>query len=353
MRLYKSGGPKNEIWMSKSIIDYDLKLLGGCTFMSYEDESLRDFVFGLDKAELHIHIEGSLEPELMLELANNNGVQLPFNSVRAIRAAYDFSNLQDFLDLYYAGLDVLQKEQDFYKLACAYLQRMRDENVSSVEVFFDPQAHTKRGVPLQTLMNGLLRAVGEFESEVFSVSLILCFLRHLSVAEAFDTLESVEPFRDSILGVGLDSSELGNPPSKFKHVFDVARNQGYKLVAHAGEEGPPEYVWEALDDLGVDRIDHGNRALEDDSLVRRLRDDQIPLTVCPLSNVKLCVVDELFKHPLKRMLDLGLLATVNSDDPAYFGGYLCDNYVSVGTALDLSRDELHSLSQNSLRAKFV
>ena len=320
--------------------------------MSDEDESLRDFVLRLAKAELHIHIEGSLEPELMLELANNNGIQLPFDSVEAIRAAYDFSNLQDFLDLYYAGLTVLQTEEDFFKLACAYFQRMQQENVGSVEVFFDPQAHTERGVSLDTLMSGLLRAVREFKSEEFSVSLILCFLRHLSEAEAFATLESADPYRSSILGVGLDSSELGNPPSKFKRVFDAARQQGYKLVAHAGEEGPPEYVWEALDVLGVHRIDHGNRALEDVALVRRLRNDGIPLTVCPLSNVKLCVVDELRHHPLKRMLELGLLATVNSDDPAYFGGYLCDNYVSVGNALDLSRDELHTLSQNSLRAKF-
>lgn len=320
--------------------------------MSDEDESLRDFVLRLAKAELHIHIEGSLEPELMLELANNNGIQLPFDSVEAIRAAYDFSNLQDFLDLYYSGLAVLQTEEDFFKLACTYFQRMQRENVGSVEVFFDPQAHTERGVSLDTLMSGLLRAVGEYKSEEFSVSLILCFLRHLSEAEAFATLESADPYRSSILGVGLDSSELGNPPSKFKRVFDAARQQGYKLVAHAGEEGPPEYVWEALDVLGVQRIDHGNRALEDVALVRRLRNDGIPLTVCPLSNVKLCVVDELRHHPLKRMLELGLLATVNSDDPAYFGGYLCDNYVSVGNALDLSRDELHTLSHNSLRAKF-
>ena len=323
------------------------------TSLKLDHETLVHIVQQLDKAELHIHIEGSLEPSLMRQLATRNKVKIPFDSEEAIKAAYEFSNLREFLDLYYAGTSVLQTEQDFYELASAYFKRMLQENVAVAEVFFDPQAHTERGVPFETCMKGLLRAVEDFNSTKFSVSLIMCFLRHLSEGDAFATLELAEPYRDAILGIGLDSTELGNPPAKFKHVFEAARNQGYKLVAHAGEEGPPDYIWEAIDVLGVDRIDHGNRALEDDALVRRLRNDRIPLTVCPLSNMKLCVVDDLRNHPLQQMLDLGLLATVNSDDPAYFGGYLCDNYVAIAEALDLSQRELLELARNSLEARFT
>ena len=263
-----------------------------------------DFVQGLPKAELHIHIEGSLEPEMMWNLAERNKISLPYENVRAIREAYDFSCLQDFLDLYYAGMQVLQKESDFFELADAYFHRAERENVRHIECFFDPQAHLARGVPFARVMDGLVRAAGKARQRGFSVSLILCFLRHLTERDAFQMLENAIPYRSEFIGVGLDSTELGNPPAKFKRVFAAARSQGFKLVAHAGEEGPPCYIWEALDVLGVDRIDHGNRALEDPALVARLRQDRVPLTVCPLSNLKLGVVDDLAAHPLKRMLDL-------------------------------------------------
>ena len=316
-------------------------------------DQLENFIRELDKAELHIHIEGSLEPELMFELARLNDLSLDYESVEELRAKYDFSNLQDFLDLYYAGLQVLRTEQDFYLLTRRYLEIVARENVSAVELFFDPQAHTERGISFDTCVRGILRAVREFRSDDFSVGLIMCFLRHLTEADAFRALEEAEPYRDAILGVGLDSSELGHPPSKFRNVFEAARKQGYRLVAHAGEEGPPEYVWEALDELGVERIDHGNRALEDDALVQRLRDEKMALTMCPLSNLKLCVVDDLTEHPLKRMLDLGLNVTVNSDDPAYFGGYLSSNYMAVAKALQLSQDDLSELARNSLNSNFT
>ena len=316
-------------------------------------DQLENFIRELDKAELHIHIEGSLEPELMFELARLNDLSLEYDSVEELRAKYDFANLQDFLDLYYAGLQVLQTEQDFYLLTRRYLEIVRSENVSAVELFFDPQAHTERGISFDTCIRGILRAAREFQNDEFSVSLIMCFLRHLPEADAFRALEQAEPYREEILGVGLDSSELGHPPSKFRNVFDAARKQGYRLVAHAGEEGPPEYVWEALDELGVERIDHGNRALEDDALVQRLRDEKMALTMCPLSNLKLCVVDDLTEHPLKRMLDLGLNVTVNSDDPAYFGGYLSSNYMAVAKALQLSLDDLSELARNSLNSTFT
>lgn len=311
-----------------------------------------DFVQGLPKAELHIHIEGSLEPEMMWNLARRNGISLPYESIDAIRRAYDFACLQDFLDLYYAGMQVLKTEQDFFELADAYLQRAERDNVRHIECFFDPQAHIERGVPLAHVMDGLVRAARKARERGVSVSLILCFLRHLSERDALRMLEDAMPYRSEFIGVGLDSSELGHPPSKFERVFAAARDEGFRLTAHAGEEGPPSYIWEALDMLGVERIDHGNRALEDPALVSRLRQDQIPLTVCPLSNLKLAVVDDLAAHPLKRMLDQGLLATVNSDDPAYFGGYINANFLTVGRALDLTRTELATLAENSFAAAF-
>ena len=311
-----------------------------------------DIVQGLPKAELHIHVEGSLEPEMMWNLAQRNGVSLPFRSVNAIRQAYDFTCLQDFLDLYYAGMQVLKTQRDFFELADAYFRRAQRDNVRHIECFFDPQAHVERGVPLAHVMDGLSRAAREARQRGVSVSLILCFLRHLSERDAFRMLEDAMPHRSEFIGVGLDSSELGHPPSKFERVFAAARSEGLRLVAHAGEEGPPSYVWQALDVLGVERIDHGNRALEDPVLVSRLRRDQVPLTVCPLSNLKLAVVDDLAVHPIRRMLDQGLLATVNSDDPAYFGGYINANFVQAGEALDLTRAELGTLAENSFAAAF-
>ena len=314
---------------------------------------LNEIIRSTPKAELHIHVEGSLEPAMMFDLARRNGVPLRYGSVEEVRRAYSFGNLQEFLDLYYEGMNVLRTGEDFFDLADAYLRRAAADNVVHVEMFFDPQAHTGRGVPLATLMDGLARAIARSRERGVSVSLILCFLRHLTEREAFETLEAAEPWRDRLLGVGLDSSEVGHPPAKFARVFEAARDMGLRLVAHAGEEGPPEYVWEALDTLGAERIDHGNRALEDDALVARLRDDRIPLTVCPLSNLELRVVDDLAGHPIRRMLDLGLLATVNSDDPAYFGGYINDNFRQVAEAVGLSPEDIQTLADNSFEASFT
>lgn len=311
-----------------------------------------DFIQGLPKAELHLHIEGSLEPAMMLDLAVRNGVELPYADIAEVRAAYEFANLQDFLDLYYAGMGVLRTASDFFALADACFRRVRADNVTHLECFVDPQAHLSRGVRFEDLMLGLNRAVSEAAGCGLEVSLILCFLRHLSEREAFQVLEDAASHHGDFIGVGLDSSELGHPPRKFKNVFAAARDLGFRLTAHAGEEGPAEYVWEALDVLGVERIDHGNRALEDEALVARLRRDQVPLTLCPLSNLKLRVVPDLRTHPLKRMLDLGLLATVNSDDPAYFGGYVNDNLVQVAAALDLGEAELAAVAANSFKAVF-
>jgi len=313
-----------------------------------------DFVRGLPKAELHLHIEGSLEPELMFELGKRNHIALPFKSVEAVRAAYAFSNLQDFLDIYYQGAGVLQTEEDFRDLALAYFHRVAADGCRHVELFFDPQTHTDRGIPFSVVADGLLAGMAEAERAFGTTSkLILCFLRHLDEDAAFATLKMAEPYLDRIVGVGLDSSEVGHPPSKFAGVYHAARERGLKLVAHAGEEGPPQYVWEALCLLDVDRIDHGNRSLEDHALVRRLAETGMTLTVCPLSNLKLCVVDGLKAHPLKRMLDLGLQATVNSDDPAYFGGYLGDNWLAVADSLGLSRDQLVTLAKNSFTGSFL
>lgn len=312
------------------------------------------FIEGLPKVELHLHIEGSLEPELMFALAKRNGITIPFNSVEEVAAAYDFSNLQDFLDIYYQGMNVLQTEQDFYDLTWAYLTKMAAQNVRHVEIFFDPQGHTERGVAFATVMDGIARALDDGEEKLGITShIIMCFLRHLSEESAFATLEDAMPYTDRIIGVGLDSSEVGHPPSKFARVFAKAREMDMLIVAHAGEEGPPEYVWEALDELHVNRIDHGNRSLEDDTLVRRLVKEEMPLTVCPLSNLKLCVVKDLKDHPLKKMLALGLKATINSDDPSYFGGYMNENYKAITHALELDRDALVTLARNSIDASFV
>lgn len=313
-----------------------------------------DFIRGLPKAELHLHIEGSLEPELMFELGRRNGIDLPFKSVEEVRAAYAFSNLQDFLDIYYQGAGVLRTEEDFRDLALAYFRRVAGDGCRHVELFFDPQTHTDRGVPFAVVADGLLAGMAEAKATLgVTSSLILCYLRHLDEDAAFATLRDAEPYLDRIQGVGLDSSEVGHPPSKFAKVFKASRERGLKLVAHAGEEGPPAYVWEALDVLGVDRIDHGNRALEDPALVQRLVAEGITLTVCPLSNLKLCVVDDLKAHPLKQMLGLGLKATLNSDDPAYFGGYLGANWVQTTDALGLTKADLVTLAKNSFTGSFL
>ena len=312
------------------------------------------FIAGLPKAELHLHIEGSLEPELMFTLAQRNGVAIPFGSVEEVRAAYDFSNLQDFLDIYYQGMGVLITEQDFTDLTAAYLKRAHADNVRHVEIFFDPQGHTERGVAFETVISGITRALDDARAQHGITSkLIMCFLRHLSEAEAEATLDKALPWLDRIDGVGLDSSEVGHPPSKFTRVFARARALGLKIVAHAGEEGPPEYVYEALDLLKVDRIDHGNRSLEDPALVARLAAEGMTLTVCPLSNLKLCVVDNITEHPLKKMLDAGLSVTVNSDDPSYFGGYVGANYQEVADALGLSKADLVTLARNSFTGSFL
>jgi adenosine deaminase len=319
-----------------------------------QPDPLAAFVSELPKAELHLHIEGSLEPELMFELAKRNRLSLPFADVEAVRAAYAFSNLQDFLDIYYAGASVLQVEEDFHDLAMAYFRRLAADGGVHAEIFFDPQTHTDRGIPMGVVIDGLTSAMRRAEAELgLSVKLILCFLRHLDEEAAFATLRAAEPWLDRLEGVGLDSSEVGHPPSKFARVFQAAHERGLKRVAHAGEEGPPEYVHEALDLLHVDRIDHGNRALEDAALIERLVRERMTLTVCPLSNLKLCVVRDMARHPLPRMLELGLRATVNSDDPAYFGGYVNDNYLAVALATGLDRAAIATLARNSFLGSFL
>jgi adenosine deaminase len=308
----------------------------------------------IPKAELHLHIEGTLEPELMMKLAQRNSIEIPYASVDEIRSAYDFSDLQSFLDIYYAGAKVLIEEQDFYDLTWAYLERAAMDNVRHVEIFFDPQTHTERGVSFDTVLNGIFGALQDGESKLgITFELIMCFLRHLSAADAMTTLQEALPHKNRIRAVGLDSSEVGHPPAKFAEVFDRARHEGFLTVAHAGEEGPPEYIWEALDLLKVERIDHGIRSLEDPALVERLAKEQIPLTVCPLSNVKLRVFDTLPKHNLKELLDAGLCATINSDDPAYFGGYLGENFLQTQQALNLGIDDIQTLAKNSFTASFL
>ncbi|MEP9401289.1 adenosine deaminase [Sphingomonas sp. VNH70] len=313
-----------------------------------------DFITALPKAELHLHIEGSLEPELMFDLARRNRVAIPFRSVEEVRAAYAFSNLQDFLDIYYAGADVLREAQDFHDLAVAYFDRAAADGVVHAEIFFDPQTHTDRGIPFDVVMEGLSSGMAAAEAKHGLTSkLILCFLRHLDEDAAFATFARAEKWLDRIDGVGLDSSEVGHPPSKFARVFAAAGDAGLKRVAHAGEEGPPAYVHEALDLLRIDRLDHGNRALEDPLLTARLAREAMTLTVCPLSNHKLCVVRDMADHPIDHMLRLGLRATINSDDPAYFGGYVGDNYRAVARARQLSRGDLVTLARNSFLGSFL
>lgn len=300
-----------------------------------------------------MHIEGSLEPELMFELAARNQLDIPFKSVEEVRDAYHFSNLQDFLDIYYQGMNVLITEQDFYDLTWAYLTRIHAQNVIHTEIFFDPQGHTDRGIAFETVLNGITKALDDGVKKYGITShLIMCFLRHLSEEDAFAALEMALPYKDKIIGVGLDSSELGHPPAKFEQVFAKAKSEGFMAVAHAGEEGPPDYVREALDLLQIDRLDHGNRSLEDDALVARLANEQMALTVCPLSNYKLAGVSDMRQHPIKKMLDLGLKATVNSDDPAYFGGYMNENFEAIADGLDLTRDDIITLARNGFEASF-
>ena len=317
-------------------------------------DRLPDLLRGMPKAELHIHIEGSLEPELIFALAQRNQVAIPYASVDELRSAYAFTNLQSFLDIYYAGASVLLKEQDFYDMAYAYLARAAIDNVAHAEIFFDPQTHTARGVVMDTVIHGLHRACVDAQKEWgMSAVLILCFLRHLSEEDAFATLEQALPLRDKFIGIGLDSSELGHPPEKFAKVFARSRDLGFRLVAHAGEEGPPAYIWSALDVLKVERIDHGVQSTQDPLLMQRLARDRIPLTVCPLSNLKLRVFPDLAQHNLGALLDAGLVATVNSDDPAYFGGYLVDNFTQTFAATGLSAQHAYQLAANSFEASFI
>jgi adenosine deaminase len=315
---------------------------------------LTALIHRIPKAELHLHIEGTLEPELMMTLARRNGVDIPYASVDEIRSAYEFSDLQSFLDIYYAGAQVLLEEQDFYDLTWEYLERAASDNVRHVEIFFDPQTHTERNIGFATVIDGIYRALQDGETKLgITFELIMCFLRHLSAADAQATLEEALPHKDRIRAVGLDSSEVGHPPAKFVEVFDRARNEGFLTVAHAGEEGPPEYIREALDLLKVERIDHGVRSLEDPALVERLVEAQTPLTVCPLSNVKLRVFDTLADHNLGKLLEAGLCATINSDDPAYFGGYVGENFLQTQRALELSEEEIVTLARNSFVASFL
>src|SRR5690554_1934358 len=316
--------------------------------------NLKTFIHALPKAELHLHLEGSFEPELMFKIAKRNEVTIPFKTVEDVKTAYKFNNLQEFLDIYYAGANVLREEQDFFDLTYAYLKQVASENVKHVEVFFDPQTHTDRGVPFADVINGIQKALEKGESDLgISYKLIMSFLRHLDEKAAFKTLEEAMPFKELIAAVGLDSSELGNPPSKFERVFAEARKRGFKAVAHAGEEGPADYIWEALDLLKVVRIDHGNRCLDDEKLVARLVKEQMPLTICPLSNLELKVVHDLKDHPLKTIMDKGLMATIHSDDPAYFGGYMDANYLAVANALNLSHEDLAQLAKNSFTASWL
>ena len=313
-----------------------------------------ELIQALPKAELHVHIEGTFEPELMFAIAQRNQIQIPYQSVEEVKQAYNFHNLQSFLDIYYAGANVLVHEQDFYDLAWAYFEKCAEDRVVHTEMFFDPQTHTERGVEFATVIAGLKRACQDAQQKLgISSQLIMCFLRHLSEEKAFETLEQALPFKDEIIAVGLDSSEVGHPPAKFERVFAKAREEGFLIVAHAGEEGPPEYVWEALDLLKVNRIDHGVRSEEDKQLMARLIAEKMPLTVCPLSNLKLCVVNDMKEHNICRLLQQGVHVTVNSDDPSYFGGYMNDNFIAIQQALDLSNEELKQLATNSFEASFI
>ncbi|MFT4799047.1 MAG: adenosine deaminase [Sulfitobacter sp.] len=315
---------------------------------------MKEFVKAMPKAELHVHIEGTLEPQMLLDLAAKHAIDIPYKTLGDVEQAYAFDNLQSFLDIYYAGASVLLDEQDFFDLMFAYLQKCRDQNIVHAEIMFDPQTHLERGITFETMFNGYYTAIEQAQKEWDqSASLIMCFLRHLSADSALDVLKQAEPFRDNILTVGLDSSELGHPPEKFAAVYAEAIKQGYRSVAHAGEEGDASYIWEALDLLKVERVDHGVRCLEDDVLVKRLIDEEMPLTVCPLSNIRLCVYETLDQHPILKMLDLGIRVTVNSDDPPYFGGYLNDNLVAMVDALGMTEDQARALALNSFRGSFV
>ena len=319
-----------------------------------EPLELKRIIQGIHKAELHLHIEGSFEPELMFEIAKRNNIVLEYDSVESLKSAYKFNILQEFLDIYYTGAQVLIQEQDFFDLTWAYLTKVHSQNVVHVEVFFDPQTHTDRGIEFNVVITGIHRALEKAKLELnISYKLIMSYLRHLSEEAAFKTLESSLPYKDWIDGVGLDSSEMGNPPSKFVNVFEASAKHGYKLVAHAGEEGPSEYIWEALDLLKVVRIDHGNRCLEDEALVQRLLETNIPLTLCPLSNVTLKVIQKMEEHPVAKMLHKGILATIHSDDPAYFGGYMNENYYETAKALNLNKDQLMQLAVNAFEASWL
>lgn len=313
-----------------------------------------ELIQAMPKAELHVHIEGTFEPELMFEIAQRNHIDIPYKSVEEVKQAYNFHNLQSFLDIYYAGANVLIHEQDFYDLAWAYFEKCAADNVVHSEMFFDPQTHTDRGIAFEIVMKGLKRACDDAKVKFGITShLIMCFLRHLSEEAAFETLEQALPYKDQIIGVGLDSSEVGHPPAKFERVFAKAREAGFLVVAHAGEEGPAEYVWQALDLLHVNRVDHGVRSEEDPKLMQRLIAEKMPLTVCPLSNLKLCVVEDMAQHNIRRLLQQGVHVTVNSDDPSYFGGYMNDNFIAITQALDLSNVELKQLAKNSFEASFI
>lgn len=315
---------------------------------------MKDFINNIPKAELHLHIEGTFEPELMFEIAQRNNIELKYNSVEELKGAYNFSNLQDFLDIYYAGAGVLIHEQDFYDLTWAYLDKISKMNVVHTEIFFDPQTHTERGISFETVFSGIKKALDDAEEKLGITSeIIMCFLRHLDEDAAFKTLEEALPYKEEIIGVGLDSSEMGHPPSKFERVFKKAQEEGFLTVAHAGEEGPSEYIWEALNLLNISRIDHGNRCLDDEKLVEEIAKRQIPLTLCPLSNLKLKVIQKLEEHPLKVMLDKGLLVTINSDDPAYFGGQVDQNFIQLAEALNLTKEDICTLAKNSFKASFI
>ncbi len=315
---------------------------------------LKQYIKDIPKAELHLHIEGTLEPDLLFEMAARNRVKLRYDSVEELKAAYSYNNLQDFLDIFYAGAQALRHEVDFYDLTMAYLLKAKEQNIVHTEIFFDPQTHTERGIAFETVFNGINRALEDGEKETGITSrLIMCFLRHLDEKSALDTLKLALPYRDKIIAVGLDSSEKGHPPSKFRRVFEKARGEGFLTVAHAGEEGPAEYVWESIELLNVSRIDHGYAAIDDSELIKLLGERQLPLTMCPLSNLMLKVYPDLTLHPLKKMLDAGVVVTVNSDDPAYFGGYVNENYLAIAEALQLTEQDIRQLAINSFKASFL
>ena len=315
---------------------------------------INNFIEGIPKAELHLHIEGTFEPELMFKIAQRNNIPIDYNSIDELKKAYNFNNLQEFLDMYYAGAKVLIHIQDFYDLTWAYLTKVHEQNIIHTEIFFDPQTHTDRGVSFNTVIQGIHSALEDGKEKLgISSKLIMCFLRHLDEAAAFETLNQALPYKNWIAGVGLDSSEMGHPPSKFERVFSKAREEGFITVAHAGEDGPAEYVWEAINLLKVSRIDHGNQSLDDDQLIKHIAEKQIPLTVCPLSNLELKVVNDLKDHPLMKLMEAGIMVTINSDDPAYFGGYVNENYTCIASALNLSKKQITELAKNSIKSSFL